>query len=105
MKAEPVMKVEEKGQVKESLEEARTEEPKELNKKTALAGRTKLLPTVAYCCIINNCCNTCLSKNLQARYPGKSPAKGKFLLPLLPFRNMTNDSNIGIFYKKLFRTI
>ena len=39
MKAEPVMKVEEKGQVKESLEEAREEEPKELNEKPVLAGK------------------------------------------------------------------
>jgi tetratricopeptide (TPR) repeat protein len=99
MKAEPVMKVEEKdhGQVKESLKKAGTEEPKELNEKPALVGRTRFLIPIIVVALLIIAGIFAYPKIFKRNTLERLRTSGERIsVAVMPFQNMTNDTTWNV---------
>ena len=93
MKAEPVMKVEEKDQPKEIFREV-TEEDKKIEKeKPAKTVKSKLLPTIAALAILIIAGIIAYTKIFNRSSLEKLRSSGeKITVAVMPFQNMTNDT-------------
>jgi hypothetical protein len=93
MKVEPVMKVGEKGQVKESPGEARAEEPKELNTKPAKAPIRKILYTVSAVALLIIAGIIAYPRIFKRNTLERLRESGeRIAVAVMPFQNMTNDT-------------
>jgi tetratricopeptide (TPR) repeat protein len=97
MKAEPVMKVEEKDQPKESFRKVREEEKKIEKENPAKTVKSKLLSTVAVLTILIIAGILAYPKIFKRNSLEKLRSSGeKITVAVIPFQNMTNDTTWNI---------
>jgi tetratricopeptide (TPR) repeat protein len=94
MKIEPIKVVQEKVQTKESIIGLRDDEKKTEPKKTAKAGKYKLLSVVALAVILVIVAILNYPKIFKRDTLKNLRAKGKISVAVMPFQNMTGDTTL-----------
>jgi TolB-like protein/Tfp pilus assembly protein PilF len=100
MKTEPVLEVKEKDQPKESLKEVREDDRRINLEKSAKAGKSKLLSTVALAAILIIAAILLSPKIFKRdKFEKIRDADGRISIAVMPFENLTGDTTLNWFQR------